>query len=111
METIAWDDFERVELRAGTVVRAEEFPEAKSPAWKVWVDFGPELGVLKTSARVKDLYEDNDLVGRQVIGIVNFPEKQIGPMRSQFLLTGFYGPDGVVLAVPERPVPNGSKLG
>lgn len=109
--TITWDDFEAVEIRAGTVVRVEPFPEARIPAWKVWVDFGPDLGVLKSSARITHLYEADDLMGRQVVGVVNFPPRQIGPFRSEFLVTGFVQPDGsVVLAVPERPVANGVRL-
>jgi tRNA-binding protein len=108
---IEWKDFEQVELRAGTVVRAEPFPEARHPAYKVWVDFGGELGVRKTSARITDLYQPEDLVGRQIIGVVNFPARQIGPIRSEFLLTGFYRDDGsVVMAVPDQPVPDGAKL-
>ena len=111
MKEIAWSDFEVVELRAGTVVAVEDFPEARQPAYKITVDFGPPIGIRKTSARVTDLYARTDLVGRQVVGVVNFPVKQIGPMRSEFLLTGFYRDDGaVVIAVPERPVPNGAKL-
>lgn len=111
METIAWNDFTRVELRAGTVVRVELFPEARRPAYRIWVDFGHELGVRKSSAQVTDLYEPAELVGTQVVGVVNFPPKQIGPFMSEFLVTGF--PDGngaIVLARPERPVPNGAKL-
>lgn len=109
--TITWDDFEAVEIRAGTVVRVEPFPEARIPAWKVWVDFGKELGVLKSSARITHLYAAEDLMGRQVVGVVNFPPRQIGPFRSEFLVTGFVQADGsVVLAVPERPVANGVRL-
>ncbi len=111
MTTITWDDFERVELRVGTVLAVQEFPEARVPAWKVTVDFGPELGVKRTSARITDLYGPDDLVGRQVVGVVNFPPKQIGPMMSEFLLTGFPDANGaIVLAVPERYVPDGAKL-
>lgn len=111
METIDWDDFTRVELRVGTVVRVEPFPEARKPAYKIWVDFGDELGVRKSSAQVTDLYEPAELVGRQVVGVVNFPPKQIGPFMSEFLVTGFPDESGaIVLAGPERPVPNGSKL-
>jgi len=111
MKTIDWDDFTAVELRAGTVVAAEEFPEARKPAYKVTVDFGPEIGQKQTSARITDLYTPEQLVGRQVIGVVNFSPKQVGPMLSEFLLTGFYDEDGaVVLSQPERPVPNGAKL-
>jgi len=112
LREIGWDEFEAVELRVGTVVEVEDFPEARKPAWKVKVDFGPEIGIRKSSAQVKHLYAREDLLGRQVVGVVNFPPKQIGPVRSEFLLTGFYREDGaVVIAVPERAVPNGAKLG
>lgn len=111
MPTIDWDDFAQVELRAGTVIDVQEFPEARKPAYKLRVDFGPEIGVKQTSAQITHLYRPEQLVGRQVLGVVNFPPKQIGPFRSEFLLTGFYRPDGaVVLAVPEREILNGSKL-
>jgi tRNA-binding protein len=106
---IAWADFERVLIVAGTVVRVEPFPEARRPAWKVWVDFGP-YGERKTSAQIAALYRPEDLIGRQVVGVINFPEKQIGPFRSQFLLTGFHTDDGVVVTTVERPVPNGARL-
>ena len=112
MPEITWDEFEQVEVRVGTVVAVDDFPEARHPAYKITVDFGPEFGVRRSSARVTDLYSKADLLGRQIVGVVNFPPKQIGPMRSEFLVTGFYRPDGtVVLAVPERSVPNGAKLG
>ena len=111
METIAWDDFKRVELRVGTVLRVEAFPEARKPAYKVWADFGPEVGEKKTSVQITALYSPEELIGRQIIGVVNFPAKQVGPFRSEFLLTGFADVNGdVVIAVPERAVPNGSKL-
>ena len=106
---ISWADFEKVLLVAGTVTRVEPFPEARKPVWKVWVDFGP-YGEKKTSAQIAALYEAEDLVGRQIVGVVNFPEKQIGPFRSQFLLTGFHTDDGVVITAIERPVPNGTRL-
>lgn len=111
METIDWQDFDKVELRVGTVVRAEPFPEARQPAYKLWVDFGEEIGESKSSAQVTALYDVDELVGRQVVAVVNFPPKQIGPMRSECLVTGFYREDGVVLAVPDKPCPNGLKLG
>ena len=111
METISWNDFEKVELRVGTVLRAEPFPEARQPAYKLWVDFGPEVGERKSSAQITALYAPEELVGKQVVGVVNFPPKQIGPMRSECLVCGFYREDGVVLAVPDKPVPNGLKLG
>ncbi|MEO5828941.1 MAG: tRNA-binding protein [Rhodanobacter sp.] len=106
---INWTDFEKVMLVAGTVTRVEPFPEARKPAWKVWVDFGVH-GERKTSAQIAALYRTEDLLGRQVVGVINFPEKQIGPFRSQFLLTGFPTDDGVVLTAIERPVPNGTRL-
>lgn len=110
-ETISWDDFEKVKLCAGTITRVEDFPEAHKPAYKITVDFGPEVGELRTSARVADLYSKTELQGRQIIGVVNFPTRQIGPVRSEFLLTGFYQEDGhVVIAMPERTVPNGARL-
>ena len=110
-ETISWDDFEKVELKIGTVVKAELFPEARKPAYKVWVDFGGDLGIKKSSAQITVHYKPEDLIGKQIVAVVNFPVKQIGPMKSEFLLTGFHDADGaVVLAQPERPVPDGSKL-
>ncbi len=108
-ETISWSDFERVCTVAGTVTRVEAFPEARKPAYKVWVDFGP-YGERKTSAQIVALYQPADLVGRQIVGVINFPEKQIGPFRSQFLLTGFPTAEGVVITTIERPVPNGTRL-
>ncbi|MFZ0871029.1 MAG: tRNA-binding protein [Rhodanobacter sp.] len=106
---ISWADFDKVLIVAGTVTKVEPFPEARKPAWKVWVDFGP-YGEKKTSAQIAALYKAEDLVGRQVVGVINFPEKQIGPFRSQFLLTGFHTGGGVVITAIERPVPNGSRL-
>ncbi len=109
--TITWDQFEAVEIRVGTIVKAEEFPEARQPAYKLEVDFGPEVGVKKSSARITDLYNPEELLGKQVIGVTNFPPKQIGPVRSEALVCGFYRDDGaVVLAVPEREVENGLRL-
>lgn len=111
METITWDDFARVELRVGTITKVEPFPEARKPAYKVWADFGPETGEKKTSVQITALYAPEELIGRQIIGVVNFPVKQVGPFRSEFLLTGFADSNGdVVIAVPERAVPNGAKL-
>ena len=111
MEEISWHDFEKVELRIGTIVEARDFPEARRPAFKLRIDFGPELGIRKSSAQITDLYEKDDLIGRQVVAVVNFPPKQIGPFMSECLVTGFYDANGaVILAVPERSVTNGSKL-
>ncbi|WLD10606.1 tRNA-binding protein [Planctellipticum variicoloris] len=112
MSTIDWHQFEQVELRVGTIVEVADFPEARKPAYRIRVDFGPEIGVRQTSAQVTALYSKEALLGRQILGVLNFPPKQIGPVRSEFLLTGFYRADGaVVLAVPDQPVPNGVKLG
>lgn len=109
VEEITWSDFEKVLIVAGTIVRVEPFPEARKPAWKVWADFGP-YGERKTSAQIAALYTPEQLVGRQIVGVLNFPEKQIGPFRSQFLLTGFHTDEGVVVTTVERTVPNGSRL-
>ncbi|HET6433173.1 tRNA-binding protein [Dyella sp.] len=106
---LSWPEFEKVLAVAGTVTRVEPFPEARRPAWKVWADFGP-YGERKTSAQIAALYQPQDLVGRQIVGVINFPEKQIGPFRSQFLLTGFHTDRGVVITTVERPVPNGARL-
>jgi tRNA-binding protein len=112
MKEITWNDFEMVELRVGTIVEVDDFPEARKPAYKIKVDFGEEIGIRKTSARIVGLYTKDELLGKQIVGVVNFPVKQIGPVRSEFLLTGFYrDKDTVVLAIPARDVPNGSKLG
>ena len=110
--TISWEDFSRIELRAGTIVDAKVFEQARNPAYLLWVDFGEELGIKKSSAQITVHYELNNLVGKQVLAVVNFPPKQIGPIRSECLVTGFYDQAGdVVLAVPDKPVQNGAKLG
>ncbi|WP_337843635.1 tRNA-binding protein [Rheinheimera sp.] len=112
MHSIEWADFERIELLAGTIIEVQEFPEARRPAWKLKVDFGPDLGIRQSSAQITALYSKEQLLGKQVMGVVNFPVKQIGPFRSECLITGFYRDDGaVVLAVPDQSVPNGAKLG
>lgn len=111
MEIISWEQFGVVELRTGTVVEVADFPEARKPAYKLKVDFGADIGVKQSSAQITSLYSKEQLLGKQVIGVVNFPTKQIGPFRSECLITGFYRPDGaVVLAVPDQLVPNGSKI-
>ena len=111
MKEIQWRDFEQVQLLCGTVLDVQEFPEARKPAYKVTVDFGEEIGTLRSSAQITDLYSPGDLIGRQIVGVVNFPDKQIGPFMSQFLLTGFTQDDGsVVIVSPDRPVKNGAKL-
>ena len=110
MKTISWNDFESVEIRVGTVVQVEDFPEARKPAYKIWVDFWSELGIKKTSSQVTELYSKDDLVGRQILWVVNFPPKQVGNFMSEFLLTWVYTPEGIVLAGLERTVENGIKL-
>lgn len=108
---ISWDDFAKVELRVGRVVSADAFPEARKPAYVLRVDFGEDFGVRKSSAQITDRYTPEDLVGRLVVGVVNFPRKQIGPLMSECLITGFHDDDGhVVLCVPDDDVPLGSKL-
>ena len=111
METIGWEDFAKVELRVGRIVEAREFPEARKPAYVLHVDFGPEIGVRKSSAQITDLYTPESLLGKLVVAVVNFPKKQIGPLQSECLVTGFHDEAGrVALCVPDRPVPLGTKL-
>ena len=111
MQEITWDDFMRVELRVGRIVAAEAFPQARKPAYKLQVDFGPEIGMRRSSAQVTALYAPADLVGRLVVGVVNFPKKQIGPFVSECLVTGFHDEAGdVALCVPDKPVPLGTRL-
>jgi len=111
MKTIDWHSFTEVELRVGTIIEAREFPEARKPAYQLWIDFGPELGQRKSSAQICDHYDRESLVGIQVIAVLNFPPKQIGPFMSECLVTGFPDSKGkVILAVPEKAVANGVKL-
>ena len=111
MTQISWDDFMQVELRAGTIVAVEPFPQARKPAWKLTVDFGGDIGTRRSSAQLTALYQPEQLIGKQVLAVLNFPPKQIGPFVSECLVTGLYREDGaVVLAVPDQPVPNGARL-
>jgi tRNA-binding protein len=110
MERITWNEFERVHLHAGTVVAVADLPKARKPAYVLTIDFGP-LGILKSSAQVTRHYTKEELIGRQVVAVVNFPEKQVGSVMSQCLVTGFADADGdIVLTTVERAVPNGSRL-
>ncbi len=107
---ISWDDFESVDIRCWTIVDVQDFPGARNPAYKVWVDFGDEIGTKKSSAQITDLYTKEELIWKQILGVVNFPPKQIGSFMSEFLLTGFQSDKWVVLSSIDRPVDNGLKL-
>lgn len=110
MEEITWNDFEKVELRVGTILEALDFPEARKPAYKVKVDFG-DFGVKMSSAQITKHYQKEELIGRQIVGVINFPKKQIGKFMSEFLVTGFADENGdIVLTEITNKVPNGSKL-
>lgn len=110
-ETISFDDFLAVDIRLGTVIEAEDFPEARKPAYKLKIDFGPEIGVKRSSAQITVHYTPEDLIGRQVLAVVNFPPRQIGPMKSEVLTLGLSDANGdVVLIAPERAVPNGARM-
>jgi tRNA-binding protein len=111
MKQIEWSDFTKVELRVGRIVQAEPFPEARKPAYKLRIDFGSEIGVRQSSAQITALYQPQDLVGQLVVAVVNFPDKQIGPLMSECLVTGFHNAQGEVsLCVPQHEVPLGTKL-
>lgn len=112
MSEISWNDFEKVIFCSGTVIEVDDFPKARKPAYIITVDFGEEIGIRKSSAQITDLYNRDELLGKQIIGVVNLPPKQIGPTMSEFLITGLIQKDGsVVLAVPDGDVENGLRLG
>lgn len=111
MDQINWNDFIKVDIRVGTIIDVKDFPEARNPAFKLKVDFGEEIGVKKTSAQITDLYDKEKLLGKQVLAVINFPPKQIGPFMSECLVTGLHQNDGsVVLLTVDKQVPNGAKL-
>ncbi|MCF2872408.1 tRNA-binding protein [Octadecabacter sp. G9-8] len=110
MSDITFDDFMKVDIRVGRVIRAEPYPEARKPAIKMWVDFGPEIGERKTSAQITDHYTPDALIGRQIMGVVNFPPRQIGKFMSEVLVLGAYDATGVVLIAPDKEVPLGERL-
>ncbi len=111
MDKITWKDFEKIEFRVGTILTADEFPEARKPAYKLLVDFGEEIGIKKSSAQITQYYSKEQLIGKKVIGVTNFYKKQIGSFASECLITGFYDNNGhVVLAVPDKKIQNGSRL-
>lgn len=111
MVETTFDDFLKIDIRAGTVIRAEPFPEARKPAFKLWVDFGPEIGEKRSSAQITEHYAPEALIGRQVLAVVNFPPRQIGPFISEVLTLGAADAEGrVVLLGPDRPVPNGARM-
>ena len=108
---IGWDDFAAVDIRVGRIIRAEPFPEAKKPAIKLWLDFGPEIGERKSSAQITRHYRPEELIGKQVLAVVNFPPRQIGPVRSEVLVLGLPDEDKqVVLIGPDKPVPLGGRM-
>jgi tRNA-binding protein len=108
---ISYEDFTKVDIRVGTILKAEEFPEARRPAYKLYVDFGEEIGEKKTSAQITHLYKPEDLIGKQVLAVVNFPKKQVGPFMSEVLVLGLSNEAGaIILITPERPAPNGQRL-
>lgn len=111
MAEIAFDDFMKVDIRVGTVIKSESFPEARKPALKLWVDYGDEIGVKKSSAQITVHYDPESIVGKKVMGVVNVPPRQIGPFMSEALVLGFYDADqAIVLAVPDKDTPNGARL-
>ena len=111
MNDITWDEFKKVEIRVGTIIEVNDFPEAIKAAYQIKVDLGEKIGIKQSSAQITDLYSKNDLINKQVIVVVNFPPKKIGPFISECLITGFYN-DGnkVVLATPDQSIPNGTIL-
>ncbi|NDK09714.1 tRNA-binding protein [Candidatus Gracilibacteria bacterium] len=110
MNTISWKDFEGLDMRVGTIIEVQDFPEINKPSYKVWVDFGKEIGIKKTSAQITQLYSKGELIGKQIIGVINLGPKQIGNFMSEFLITGVQTEHGVVLTTVDSNVLNGIKL-
>lgn len=111
MAEITFDDFLKVDIRKGTIIRAEPFPEARKPAIRLWVDFGPEIGEKKSSAQITAHYDPDSLIGKEVLAVVNFPPRQIGPVMSEVLVLGLSDEnDGIVLITPDKSVPNGARM-
>lgn len=108
---VTFDDFAKIDIRVGEVIKAEVFEKARKPAYKLWVDFGEEIGIKKSSAQITECYTPESLVGRQVLGVVNFPPRQVADFISEVLVLGVYSQKGVILIQPERPVMKGDKLG
>ncbi len=111
MEQINWNDFEKIEMRVGTIIQVNDFPEAKKPAFQLIIDFGEELGIKKSSAQITKRYQKNDLIGKQIIAVVNFPKKQIANFRSECLVLGSVNGDEVVLLTSDFVVKNGLRIG
>ncbi|MFD2697684.1 tRNA-binding protein [Mesonia sediminis] len=111
METIVWEDFKKIEMRVATIIDVKDFPEAKKPAYQLMLDFGPELGTRKTSAQITKRYSKEELIGQQVIAVINFPKKQIVNFMSECLVLGAVQKDDVVLLKPETKIPNGLQIG
>lgn len=111
MNLISWKDFQKIDMRVGTIIKVQDFPQAKKSAFKLFVDFGKTIGIKKTSAQITSLYSKEELIGKQIIGVINFPPKQIGNFMSEFLVTGLVQTNGeVVLSIPDKLVENGTKL-
>jgi tRNA-binding protein len=111
MKQIMYDDFDKVQIHVGKIIQVEDFPEARKPAYKLTIDFGPDIGIKKSSSQITDRYTNEELLDKLVLGVVNFPPRQVGPMMSEVLTLGFYDDDEtVVLAVPDKDTPLGSRL-
>ena len=111
MNVLEWSEFQKVELRVGTIIAVDDFPKARNPSYILQIDFGDQIGFKKSSAQITVLYKKEDLIGKKIMAVTNFPPKQIGPFMSECLVTGFHREDGaVVLAIPDLNVPNGTRL-